>query len=115
MHPTDDKELNSLKNKIFKSLKYTLICGLKISPIVDDDKNVAIDAADATMDVESWEEVKDVFFMLKLPINVDIDFDRFVQIVSRRRRKIGLCGASGQLRSGFVSLTEHVQEINSNE
>ena len=80
-----------------------------------DDNNVAADVNDATIDVEGWEEVKDVFFMLKLPINVDIDFDRFVQIVSRRRRKIGLCGGSGQLRSGFVSLTENVQEINSNE
>jgi hypothetical protein len=68
------------------------------------------------IDVEGWEEVKDVFFMLKLPIDVDIDFDRFSSIMSKRRRKIGLCGprgvASVQFRTDFVSLSENVQEIN---
>ena len=63
------------------------------------------------IDAEGWEDVKDVFFMLKLPINVDIDFERFSQIVSKRRRKIGLWGA-GSMRPGFVSLTENIQEIN---
>ena len=58
------------------------------------------------IDTEGWEEVKDVFFMLKLPIDVDIDFDRFSSIMSKIRRKIGLCGprgvASVQFKTDFV-------------
>ena len=73
---------------------------------------------DSTLDAEGWEEVKDIFFMLKLPIDVEIDFDRFSTIMSKRRRKIGLCGLRGsapssvQFRTGFVTLSENVQEIN---
>ena len=73
---------------------------------------------DSTLDAEGWEEVKDIFFMLKLPIDVEIDFDRFSTIMSKRRRKIGLCGLRGsapssvQFRTGFVTLSENVHEIN---
>lgn len=81
---------------------------------------------------EGWEEVKDVFFMLKLPIDVDIDDERYFlitnyysnskyflsivilrlgQILAKRRRKIGLYGPrSSQYKSDIASVREHSSE-----
>jgi hypothetical protein len=42
------------------------------------------------MSGEDYELVKDVFFMLKVPFDLDTDKDRLLQILNRRRRKHGI-------------------------
>ena len=50
------------------------------------------------METFAWEEVRDAFFMLKSPIDYDVENDRLSQLLTKRRRKIGRYGP----RSGLV-------------
>ncbi len=54
----------------------------------------------AVLDDEDWELVKDVFYMIKMPIDLDTEHEKLINILSRRRRKLGLHG--GSVRRGGV-------------
>ena len=50
---------------------------------------------------EQNELTKDVFFMLKLPYDVQTDKERLQQILNRRKRKIGLTGSRRRISEQF--------------
>ena len=52
------------------------------------------------MDEEEWEEAKDVFFMLRVPFEVDSteeSRERFSKAIMKRHRKRGRYGPQGGL------------------
>ena len=71
------------------------------SPVQPDVTNTE---CDLTMTPENWEQTRDIFFMLRIPFDVDIpDNDqakeRFTKILTSRHRKIGRYGPRG----GYVT------------
>lgn len=58
---------------------------------------------------EDYELTKDVFFMLKLPFDVEADRSRLQQILNRRKRKIGL-SQSGS-RGGRILNPQNILQV----
>ena len=60
---------------------------------------------------EDYELTKDVFFMLKLPFDIEADKSRLQQILNRRKRKIGL-SVSGSSRGRISNPQKMLHVIN---
>ncbi len=52
---------------------------------------------------EDNELAKDVFFMLRVPFDLSVDYDRLLPILKRRKRKLGFNAVGGGMRQYKLS------------
>ena len=64
-----------------------------------DNHNLSMNIADGlSMDDEAWEEAKDIFFMLRIPFDIDASEEsreKFSKALLKRNRKRGRYGPQG--------------------